>query len=150
MNNRINHNKINNINFSGVKPSNVNSGLTKGVEKMEELVKKMVSDLKNKAKNKDIVPSKGDFDVVWEEFENPDKSLSATHFLLKISVPKVPGAEDKRYLEAAAVKRGSQYGTESVICLGSTQEVLDKLNEQSIEQIIKEKFIKLAKGLEDI
>lgn len=150
MNNRINHNKINNINFSGVKPSNVNSGLTKGVEKMEELVKKMVSDLKNKAKNKDIVPSKGDFDVVWEEFENPDKSLSATHFLLKISVPKVPGAEDKRYLEAAAVKRGSQYGAESVICLGSTQEVLDKLNEQGIEQIIKEKFIKLAKGLEDI
>lgn len=150
MDNRINHNKINNINFSGVKPSNVNSGLTKGVEKMEELVKKMVSDLKNKAKNKDIVPSKGDFDVVWEEFENPDKSLSATHFLLKISVPKVPGAEDKRYLEAAAVKRGSQYGAESVICLGSTQEVLDKLNEQGIEQIIKEKFIKLAKGLEDI
>ena len=150
MNNRINQNKINNINFSGVKPSNVNSGLAKGVEKMEELVKKMVSDLKNKAKNKDIVPSKGDFDVVWEEFENPDKSLSATHFLLKISVPKVPGAEDKRYLEAAAVKRGSQYGAESVICLGSTQEVLDKLNEQGIEQIIKEKFIKLAKGLEDI
>ncbi len=150
MDNRINQNKINNIKFSGVKPSNVNSGLTKGVEKMEELVKKMVSDLKNKAKNKDIVPSKGDFDVVWEEFENPDKSLSATHFLLKISVPKVPGAEDKRYLEAAAVKRGSQYGAESVICLGSTQEVLDKLNEQGIEQIIKEKFIKLAKGLEDI
>ena len=150
MNNKINHNKINNINFSGVKPSNVNSGLTKGVEKMEELVKKMVSDLKNKAKDKSKVPAKGEFDVVWEEFENPDKSLSATHFLLKISVPKVPGAEDKRYLEAAAVKRGSQYGAESVIGLGSTQEILDKLNEQGIEQIIKEKFIKLAKSLEDI
>lgn len=150
MNNRINHSKINNINYQGVKPSNVNSGLTKGVKKMDELVKKMVSDLKNKAKNKDIVPSKGNFNVVWEEFENPDKSLSATHFLLKISVPKVPGAEDKRYLEAAAVKRGSQYGAESVIGLGSTQEILDKLNEQGIEQIIKEKFIKLAKGLEDI
>ena len=150
MDNRINQNKINNIKFSGVKPSNVNSGLTKGVEKMEELVKKMVSDLKIKAKDKTKVPVKGEFDVVWEEFENPDKSLSATHFLLKISVPKVPGAEDKRYLEAAAVKRGSQYGAECVICLGSTQEVLDKLNEQGIEQIIKEKFIKLAKGLEDI
>ena len=150
MDNRINQNKINNIKFSGVKPNNVNNGLTKGVEKMDELVKKMVSDLKEKAKDKNIVPSKGNFDVVWEEFENPDKSLSATHFLLKVSVPKVKGAEDKRYLEAAAVKRGSQYGAESVICLGSTQEVLDKLNEQGIEQIIKEKFLKLAKGLEDV
>lgn len=150
MDNRINQNKINNIKFRGVKPSNINNSLAKGVEKMDELVKKMVSDLKNKAKDKSKVPAKGEFDVVWEEFENPDKSLNATHFLLKISVPKVKGAEDKRYLEAAAVKRGSQYGAESVIGLGSTQEIVDKLNERGIEQIIKEKFIKLAKDLEDI
>ena len=148
MDNRINHNKINNIKFNGVKPNNLNTGLTKGVEKMEELVKKMISDLKENAKEN--VKSKGEFDIVWEEFENPDKSLNATHFLLKISVPKVKGAEDKRYLEAAAVRRGSPYGAESVICLGSKQEILDKLNEQGIEQIIKEKFINLAKGLEDI
>ena len=150
MDNRINQNKINNIKFRGAKPSNIHNGLEKGVEKMDELVKKMVADLKNKAKDRNNVPSKGPFDVVWEEFENPDKSLNATHFLLKISVPKVKGAEDKRYLEVAAVKRGSQYGAESVIGLGSTQEIVDKLSEQGIEQILKEKFIKLAKSLEDV
>ena len=147
MDNRINHNRINSTGFNGIKPNNVDKGLTKGVEKMEELVKKMVLDLKRTAKEK--VQSQGE-NVVWEEFENPDKSLNATHFLLKISVPKVKGAEDKRYLEAAAVKRGSQYGAESVICLGSPQEIMDKLNEQGIEQVLKDKFIKLAKSLEDI
>lgn len=148
MNNRINHNKIQNTQFHGVNPKAVNSGLTKGAEKMDELIKKMVADLKPKAKEK--VSSYGEFDVVWEEIENKDKSLNATHFLLKISDTGVKGAENKRYLEAAAVIRGSQYGAESVICVGNKKEILDKLNEQGIEQIIKEKFIRLAKDLENI
>jgi len=146
MDNRINQNNIiRNVNFNGIKPDVIETGVEKGAAKMEELIKKMVTDLKKKAEDK--VPSKGEFDVVWEEFENPDKALDATHFLLKISVPKVKGAEDKRYLEAAAVKRGSQYGAESVLCLGSKQEIMDKLNEQGIEQIIMQKLISLAKSI---
>ena len=149
MDNRINPNSnIKNINFSGVKSNAVEAGMDKGAEKMEELIKKMITDLKNKVKEK-VEPS-GDFDAVWEEFENPDKALDATHFLLKVSPTGVKGAEDKRYLEAAALIRGSQYGAESVLSLGSKQEILDKLSEHGLEQIIKQKFVSLAKSLENI
>ncbi len=149
MDNRINQNSnIKNINFSGVKSNAVEAGMDKGAEKMEELIKKMITDLKNKVKEK-VEPS-GDFDAVWEEFENPDKALDATHFLLKVSPTGVKGAEDKRYLEAAALIRGSQYGAESVLSLGSKQEILDKLSEHGLEQIIKQKFVSLAKSLENI
>ena len=151
MDNRINQNRIKNANFRGVRPNQVETGLSKGVEKMDELVKKMVDDLKKNVK--DNVPSQGTFDVVWEEFENPEKALDATHFLLNVSCPKVKGAEDSRYLEAAAVQRfkdGDGYGAESVLKLGSKQEILDKLNEQGIEDIIRQKFIQLAKSLRGI
>ena len=149
MDNRINQNSnIKNINFSGVKSNAVEACADKGAEKMEELIKKMITDLKNKVKEK-VEPS-GDFDAVWEEFENPDKALDATHFLLKVSPTGVKGAEDKRYLEAAALIRGSQYGAESVLSLGSKQEILDKLSEHGLEQIIKQKFVSLAKSLENI
>ena len=149
MDNRINQNSnIKNINFSGVKPNAVEACVDKGADKMEELIKKMITDLKNKVKEK--VQPTGEFDAVWEEIENPDKALDATHFLLKVSPTGVKGAEDKRYLEAAAVIRGSQYGAESVLSLGSKQEILDKLNEHGLEQIIKQKFVSLAKSLENI
>ena len=149
MNNRINpNNNIKNINFNGVKPNTVEAGMDKGAEKMEELIRKMIVELKNKVKEK-VQPS-GEFNVVWEEFENPDKALDATHFLLKVSPTGVKGAEDKRYLEAAAVIRGTQYGAESVLSLGSKQEILDKLSEHGLEQIIKQKFVSLSKSLENI
>lgn len=148
MNNRINQNNIKNINFNGTKSNAVKTTVEKGAEKMDELIKKMITDLKKQVKEK-VIPV-GDFDVVWEEFENPDKALSATHFLLKVSPTGVKGAEEKRYLEAAAIIRGGQYGSESVLALGSKQEILDKLNEHGLDQIIKQKFISLAKGLENI
>ena len=56
----------------------------------------------------------------------------------------------KRYLEVAAIKRGTAYGAESVIKSGSTNEILDKLDEQGLEQVIKDKFVQLAKDLENI
>lgn len=133
--------------FKGINSRNTTNSIKQGTNMIDELIKKMVEELRVKAKS---VPDFGKFGVVWSEFENKDKAIDATHCLLKISPAKYEGAETERFLEVAAIKRGTQYGAESVIGYGSTKDVLDKLNERGIEQIIKEKFINLAKDLEDI
>jgi hypothetical protein len=114
---------------------------------MIELIKKMVDELRIKAKD---VPPLGEFETVWTEFENKDKAIDATHCLLKISTPGVKGAENERYLEVAAIKRGTRYGAQSVIGYGTTKDIQNKLNEQGIEQIIKDKFLQLSRDLEDV
>jgi len=144
MDNKINHNRVNNINFNGIKPK------ANEVKNMDELIKKMVADLLARAERE--VPEYGEFRVVWEEFKNPDKSLEATDFLLKITKPPktLEGSEKERYLEAAALKRGTAYGAESVMGFGSKQDILNKLKEPDLCEKLKEKFIELSKGLEDV
>lgn len=144
MDNKINQNKINNIKFGGIKPK------ANEVKNMDELIKKMVADLLARAERE--VPEYGEFRVVWEEFKNPDKTLDATDFLLKITKPPkgLEGNEVERYLEAAALKQGSAYGAESVIGFGTKKDILNKLKEEDLCEKIKEKFIQLSKSLEDV
>lgn len=130
---------------AGIKKARASAN--QGVYMIDEHIKKMVEELKIKAKN---VPQQGEFDVVWAEFENKDKAIDATHCLLKISNTGVKGTEDERYLEVAALRRGTRYGAEAVIGYGSTKDIQNRLNEQGIEQIIKDKFIQLSRDLEDI
>ncbi len=144
MDNRINHNRTTNTQFSGVKPK------MNEVKNMDELIKKMVSDLLARAERE--VPEYGEFRVVWEEFKNPDKTLGATDFLLKITKPPktLEGSEKERYLELAAVKRGTPYGAETVIGFGNKEDILNKLKENNLCDKIKEKIVQLSKDLEDI
>ena len=144
MDNKINHNKINNINYGGIKPK------ANEVKNMDELIKKMVADLLARAERE--VPEYGEFRVVWEEFKNPDNSLEATDFLLKITKPpkEIPGTEKDRYLEVAALKRGTPYGAESVIGYGTKEDILAKLKEDGLAETIKDTLIRLSKGLEDV
>lgn len=134
-------------NFRGINSKNVTTPIKQGANMLDELIKNMVEELKVKAKD---VPEFGKFDEIWSEFENKDTAIDATHCILKISPVKYVGAETERFLKVAAIKRDSQYGAESVLGFGTTKEVVDKLNERGIEQVIKEKFIKLAKDLEDV
>ena len=146
--NSINQVKFYNPRFRGAGVE-ISAPAKKGVNRMEELVIKMIEELKNKVIAKDVPPL-GEFDVVWSEFENTDKAIDATHCLLKISSTGVKGSENMRYLEVAAIKRGTPYGAETVIGYGTIKDILNKLNERGLENIIKEKFIKLSKDLEDI
>ena len=145
--NSINRVKIYSPQFRGGKIKNTPA--KEGANMIDEHIKKMVEELKLKIKEKKVPPF-GEFDVVWSEFTNKDKSLDLTRCFLKISAIGNKGAENNRYLEVAALKDGSPLGGEIVIGHGTTKDILDKLNEQGIEQVIKEKFIKLAKDLEDV
>jgi len=54
---------------------------------MEELIKKMIRDLLEQVKEK--VPEEGSFPVVYERYENPDKSISLSHLILKVTAVPV-------------------------------------------------------------
>ena len=144
MDNRINHNKISNTQFGGIKPK------ANEVKNMDELIKKMVADLLARAERE--VPEYGDFKIVYEEFKNPDKSLLATDFMLKITKPpkNVEGHEKKRYLELVAYNLPSPYIAEKVLKYGTKEEILAKLKEDGLTEVIKEKLIRLSKDLEDV
>lgn len=144
MDNRINQNRIAKTNFQGITPKG------KDVKNMDELIKKMITDLLNRAERE--VPEYGEFKVVWEEFKNPDKNLNATDFLIKITKPpkELKGTEKERYLEVAALRRGTPYGAESVIGFGTKEDILNKLKEENLCDLVKEKLIALAKDLENI
>ena len=144
MNNKINQNNINNINFNGIKPK------AKEVMNMDELIKKMVADILPRAERE--VPEYGDFKIVYEQFKNPDKSLIATDFMIKITKPpkNIEGHEKKRYLELVAYNLPSPYIAEKVIGHGTKQDIIAKLKESNLCETIKEKFIQLSKDLEDI
>ena len=144
MNNKINQNRTNNINFQGIKPK------PSEVKNMDELIKKMVADLLTRAERE--VPEYGDFKIVYEQFKNPDKDLTATDFMLKITKPPktIEGHEKKRYLELVAYNLPSPYIAEKVIGHGNKEEILAKLKEDGLCEKIKEKLIQLSKELEDI
>ena len=144
MDNRINHNKISNTQFGGIKPK------ANEVKNMDELIKKMVADLLARAERE--VPEYGDFKIVYEQFKNPDKSMVATDFMLKITKPpkNIEGHEKKRYLELVAYNLPSPYIAEKVIGHGTKEEILAQLKDEGLNAKIKEKLIQLSKDLEDI
>lgn len=143
MDNRINHNRIN-TQFGGIVPK------ANEVKNMDELIKKMVDDLLARAERE--VPEYGDFKIVYEEFKNPDKSMIATDFMLKITKPpkEIEGHEKQRYLELVAYNVPSPYIAEKIIGHGTKEDILNKLKEEDLCKVIKEKLIKLSRDLEDI
>ena len=112
---------------------------------METILKKMIEDLRKQVVEK--VPEKGLFDVVYEEYKNTDKRLNLSHILLKVSNTGVKGSEDKRYLEVAVLNYPHPYGGESVVRLGSTQEILAKLQEANLAEELQKTIHRLERDL---
>ena len=141
---RINHNKIQNTDFQGLKPA------AKGAKNMDEYIKKMVEDLLKRAERE--VPEYGEFKNVSEEFKNPDKTLFVTDFKLRITKPpkNIEGHETRRYLELAAYNFPSPYVAERVICAGTKDEIIAELKNPDLCAKIKEKCAKLSDDLSSI
>ena len=104
---------------------------------MEENIRKMITSLQEQVQEQ--VPEKGTFPVVYEKYENTGQK-APTHVLLKVTEVKVIGSEDKRYLILAVLDMPNPYGCERVIGYGSTQEIINILDNQDddlLEEIIK-------------
>ncbi|MBR3080240.1 MAG: hypothetical protein IKH01_10610 [Prevotella sp.] len=114
---------------------------------MEELIKKMIHDLFKQVLEK--VPQKGSFPVVYERYENPDKSYNLTHIILKVTAVPVKGSEDERYLEIAAVSYPHAYGAERVVGFGTTEDIIKRLQEIELFEKIMESIPCLARDIED-
>ena len=141
---RINHNKIQNTEFQSLKPA------AKGGKNMDEQIKIMVENILKRAERE--VPEYGEFKNVFEEFQNPDKTLSVTDFKLRITKPPktIEGHETMRLLELAAYNFPSPYVAERVLCVGTKEEILKELKNPDLCKKIKEKCLKLSDDLASI
>ena len=117
---------------------------------MEELIRKMVRDLREQAEEK--LPEAGEVGVIRSEFENPDGGYCATTYILKINQPpkELDEMQRERYLELYAYHRPSSYAAGSVMLFGYTKDILARLrDEDGLVAEIRETIHNLDRNLED-
>lgn len=141
--------EINPVNFSGTKIQGQGTDkMAKAKYKIEEQVKNLVSKLHVRAERE--VPEYGDFAVVYEEFKNPDKNLSASNFMLKIYKPKNVKDEKLRCVEAAAYALPAPYKAEMPLLLGRKEDILKLLQDEEFAVNLQKTFVKLSQSLESV
>lgn len=111
-------------------------------QELRELLEKMVLGLLKQVEEK--VPKKGVFEVVYEREEVSDLHLGLSHLILKVTNVSVKGEEDKRYLDIAGVNYPSPYGCVCTVGLGYKQDIIAKLKEEGLLDILEEKVKYLA------
>ena len=109
---------------------------------MKELLERMIVGLRKQVEEK--VPEKGEFPVVYEREDVTSMRIGLSHIILKVSPVGVKGREDERYLELGAVNHPSPYGAETVVGLGKTQDILARLQDDALLEVLMEKVPKLA------
>ena len=113
---------------------------------MEELLRKMIKNLCKQVEEK--VPGKGTFPIVYEREDVTKTIAGLSHLILKVTSVDLPGKEDKRYLELGAVNYPSPYGAECVVGHGTTQDILDQLQNYELLDKLMEKVSKLVEEID--
>lgn len=109
----------------------------------------MIHELREQVK--EHVPEVGDFPIVYSQFENPDKGMCVTDWMLKVTKPPktIEPTERKRYLELVAYNLPSPYIAEKVLGFGGKSDILEMLlDEDNLVMTIKDKMPNLARDLE--
>lgn len=141
--------EINPVNFNGAKIQGQGTDkMAKSENILKEQVKNLVSKLHARAERE--VPEYGDFAVVYEEFKNPDKDLSASNFMLKIYKPKNTDDEKLRYVEAAAYALPAPYKAEMPVLQGRKEDILKLLQDEEFAEHLQKTFVKLSQSLESV
>lgn len=117
---------------------------------MEEHIRKMIADLRRKVVTD--VPECGEFPVVYESVENPDRRMCLTDIMLKVTKPpkELEGTERERYLELVGYRLPSPYISETVVGFGSKEDILKRLDEEALVEKIMERLPHLEKDLRDV
>ena len=110
---------------------------------MRELLEKMIQGLLRQVEEK--VPEKGAFPILYEREDVSAMRIGLSHLILKVTT----AGEDERYLELAAVNYPSPYGAQSVVGYGSTQDILNRLREDELLEVLLKKVPKLADDIDD-
>ena len=109
---------------------------------MKELLQKMIVSLRKQVEEK--VPEAGAFPVVYEREDVSAMMVGLSHLILKVSHVALPGSEDERFLELGAVNYPSPYGAETVVGYGKTKDILARLQDDTLLDVLIEKVPKLA------
>ena len=114
---------------------------------MKELLEKMIIGLRKQVEEK--VPETGAFPVVYEREDVTEMNVGLSHLILKVTNVQVKGSEDERYLELAVVNYPSPYGAETVIKLGTTQQIKEELEKPELVEVLQQRLKRLIADLED-
>ena len=116
------------------------------MRQLEELISKMIDSLQKQVVEK--VPEYGTFDVVYEREDVSDLHIGLSHLILKVCNVQYVGRETERFLEFAAVNYPSPYGATSVVGYGDTQDILARLKEEGLVDVLVKKVSKLAEDID--
>jgi len=111
-------------------------------QELRDLLEKMITSLQKQVE--EMVPETGKFEVVYEREEVKDMRLGLSHLILKVTAVGVKGEEDKRYLDIAGVNYPSPYGCVSTIGFGSKRDIIAKLKEEGLLDLLEKKVKYLA------
>lgn len=114
-------------------------------QELRELLEKMVLGLQKKVVEK--VPENGVFEVVYEREEVSNLHLGLSHIILKVTNVGVKGEEDKRYLDIAGVNYPSPYGCVCTVGFGYKQDIIAKLKEEGLLDLLEKKVHYLAEEI---
>lgn len=114
---------------------------------MEDLIRMMIQNLRKQVEEK--VPETGEFPVVYEREDVKERRIGASHVILKVTNVQVKGSEDERYLELAVLNYPSPYGAETVIKLGTTQQIKEELEKPELVEVLQQRLKRLIADLED-
>ena len=145
---RINQNRINNTQFKGVPKVNE----TEAAQTMEELIKKMVENVRNTLVKTNRVPDYGDFSILQEKFKNIDKNLCVDEFWLEVMLPPsgIENYKKIRGLKYCASKPNSDIAMEILLASGSKQDIIEQLKEPALLDELKQLSKKLSDSLRDL
>lgn len=114
---------------------------------MREFLEMMIQNLRKQVEEK--VPETGEFLVVYEREDVKERRIGASHVILKVTNVQVKGSEDERYLELAVLNYPSPYGAETVIKLGTTQQIKEELEKPELVEVLQQRLKRLIADLED-
>lgn len=99
---------------------------------------------------KDKVPEVGDFPVVYEEYKVEDKTVGASHILLKVSHVSIDKTGRDRIMDLAVLNYPSPYGAEMGIKYGTKEDIIRYLEDPSLAEELLNKIPRLIRDLEDV
>lgn len=111
-------------------------------KELRDLLQKMVLSLQKQVEEK--VPATGAFEVVYEREEVTNLHLGLSHIILKVTNVSIKGSEDERYLDIAGVNYPSPYGCVSTIGFGHTPDIIARLKEDGLVDLLERKVKYLA------
>lgn len=138
------------IRFSNIKNLKINGLRGEKTTDIKKCLENTIKKIYDRAERE--VPEYGDFAAISEKFSNPDKSLNATDFEIKLfKTPK--NIEDHQILRDIVINaynNPSPYAAQKLVAVGTKSEILEKLKSKEFLADVIDAVKSLSNNLKDI